>query len=274
MRKIAQKAAWLADQSPLLACPVCREPLLIEETSLVCANGHRFDLSRKGTANFLNAPVKTEYSRPMLEARRRALANGLFDPFLAEIKAQLTATDRLLDIGCGEGTPTAKLAESGAAAVGFDISQPAIELAGSLATSAFFCVADLAHLPFLAGRFSAIVDLFSPGAYEEFDRVRAPESRLFKVIPQADYLRELRQGLYGGTAKGTYSNARVLARFKAAYPQAKQTAIVYDHPVDAAGFADVLAMTPLSWQAPAEKREAMLAAPPASIHVAVDLLTI
>ncbi|MFD1484017.1 methyltransferase domain-containing protein [Lacticaseibacillus baoqingensis] len=274
MRKINQKAEWAAAQGPVFACPVCHEPLQAIETSLVCAAGHRFDLAKKGTVNFLNAPVKTEYTTEMLAARRRVLQAGLFAPFVTRIKQALSGQERLLDVGCGEGSPTAALAETGTATIGFDISAPAINLAGALETPAFFCVADLARLPFLTNSFDVLVDLFSPGAYAEFDRVLRPGGRLFKVIPATGYLRELREGLYSGTDKATYSNAAVKARFLQAYPDAVVTPISYDFPVATEQFADVVTMTPLSWQAPADKRQALLAAPPSSIHVDVELLQI
>ncbi len=50
------------------------------------------------------------------------------------------------------------------------------------------------------------------------------------------------------------------------------TPITYDWPVNATSFADVVTMTPLSWQAPAANRAALIANPPAAIHVAVELL--
>lgn len=274
MRKINQKAAWMAVQSPLFACPVCQQPMTVVDTSLTCENRHQFDLAKKGTVNFLNKPVPTEYDEPMLAARRDVLTAGFFDGFLDVIGQQLTASDRLLDVGCGEGTPTAKLAQSGAAAVGFDISAPAINLAGRLETPAAFCVADLARVPFLDRSFSVIVDLFSPGNYAEFNRVLTEGGRLFKVIPQSGYLQELRHGLYAGTDKASYDNSQVKNRFMAAYPQATCQRITYDFPVDAELFTKLVAMTPLTWQAPAAAREALIANAPASVKVDVDLLTV
>jgi 23S rRNA (guanine745-N1)-methyltransferase len=274
LRKIEAKAQMVSEQGELFACPVCHEPLEVTGTSLVCPEHHQFDLAKKGTVNFLNAPVATEYGTAMLAARRRVLSAGFFDQFLAEIATELTPGDRFLDIGCGEGTPTAKLAATGATGIGFDISAPAINLAGALDAPAFYCVADLARLPFLDDTFSAVVDLFSPGAYAEFNRVLRPGGQILKVIPDADYLHELRQGLYAGTPKGTYSNARVMDRFLAVYPHATVTPIAYDFAVTPELFADVVAMTPLTWQAPAAAKAALLAAPPASVHVAVDLLRV
>ncbi|WP_179394336.1 methyltransferase domain-containing protein [Lacticaseibacillus absianus] len=274
MRKIMQKSAWLKAQGPLVACPVCQAVMTVSETSLVCVAGHRIDLAKKGTANFLNKPVATEYTTPMLAARRRILEAGFFHPFLTAIAAQLRPSDRLLDVGCGEGTPTATLAAGVAAAVGFDISAPAIQLTGGLDTAAFFCVADLARLPFGDDTFDVLVDLFSPGNYAEFDRVLRPGGRLFKVIPAASYLRELREGLYGGTDKATYSNAQVRERFLVHYPRTTVREINNDFALTKAQFADLMAMTPLSWQAPAERRAAMLEHPPASMHVGVELLQV
>lgn len=274
MRKIEQKAAAIATAGTLFACPICHEPLTIEDTSLVCPEHHQFDLAKKGTVNFLNAPVATEYTEEMLAARRRVLTAGFFDHFLNAIATKTKADDRLLDIGCGEGTPTAKVAPQNGVTVGFDISAPAIKLAGVLDSPALFCVADLTRLPFADAAFTAITDIFSPGAYQEFERVLKPGGRIYKIIPAAGYLRELRQGLYAGTDKATYDNSRVLEHFLARYPEATQEPISYDFPADPELFADIVKMTPLSWQAPADKRAALLANPPASVHVDVALLTV
>ncbi|KRM72325.1 methyltransferase domain-containing protein [Lacticaseibacillus brantae] len=273
MRKIEQKIEFVQANPHLFACPVCGQELRPDQTSLVCDNQHRFDLNKKGTVNFLNAPVPTEYTETMLAARRRVLDAGFFSPFVDRIAAELSPRNRVLDIGCGEGTPTAALAQSGAATVGFDISAPAIKLAGALASEAFFCVADLTKLPFLAGSFDTIVDLFSPGAYAEFARV-APGGRLFKVVPNADYLKELRQGLYAGTAKATYSNERVLDRLLATYSNATITPIRYAFKASPTLFSDVVTMTPLSWQAPEEARAELLAQPPTEVTVDVSLVTV
>ena len=275
MRKRETKIHLAAAQAPLFACPVCGQPLQVTAGSLVCVNGHVRDFSHKGTLNFLNQQVATEYTTPMLAARRRMLNAGLFTPFLAAMAAKLPKHQRLLDVGCGEGTPTAYLAEAGQqTAVGFDISSPAINLAGGLAAPVLFAVADLAHLPFVNDAFDTVTDIFSPGNYREFRRVLRPDGQLLKIIPRAGYLREIREGLYSGTAKAVYNNEPVLKRFLAAFPDASQETITYDFPLAPTQFGDLMAMTPSTWQAPADQRDQMLAAPPISIHIDVDLLTV
>lgn len=273
MRKIEAKAQAIAAAGTLFACPVCGENLVSVGTSLVCANGHRYDLNKKGTVNFLNAPVNTEYGEEMLAARRRVLDAGFFSPFLNEMAREMHPDDRLLDIGCGEGTPTARLAKKAELAVGFDISAPAIKLAGALDSDALFCVADLARLPFADNSFNVIADIFSPGAYAEFERVLAPGGRIMKIIPNSGYLRELRHALYAGEDKEHYSNAKVKDHFLARYPDSTVTPITYDFDCTPALFADIVQMTPLTWQAPADKRADLLAHPLRSIHVDVELVT-
>ncbi len=280
MKKIDQARQFLQARPELFRCPVCLEPYdQVVDRSLVCPNGHNVDISKKGTVYFMQRAVASEYDDAMLAARRRMLQAGLFagitDAFVAKMP---TTPQTILDVGCGEGTPLndvlAKRGIKEDAAVGFDLSKPGINLATQLDNQAFFCVADLAQMPFSDGQFTTILDLFSPSAYQEFNRVLAPEGQLLKVIPNSDYLIELRQAIFpADSAHATYDNGKVLGLFQEHYPDATAERIRYQVPVSAQRFADLMLMTPMHWGATPERLAEVKANPFTEITVDVTLLT-
>lgn len=69
-----------------------------------------------------------------------------------------------------------------------------------------------------------------------------------KVIPNANYLGELRRLLYAeNDEKHEYSNQKVLDLFYKHYPKATSTRIKYGFSLDDALFAALMKMTPLQW---------------------------
>ncbi|TGD18161.1 methyltransferase domain-containing protein [Levilactobacillus suantsaiihabitans] len=280
MKKIDQAAQFLAAHTQLFRCPVCLTPYAsVEGHSLVCPNGHNVDLSKKGTLYFMQRAVASEYDNAMLAARRRMLQAGLFAGITAAFAAKLPASPQtILDVGCGEGTPLDDVLHRRAGhhdvAVGFDLSKPGINLATQLANDAFFCVADLAQMPFADHQFTAILDLFSPSAYQEFNRVLAPGGQLLKVIPNPDYLIELRHAIFpADSAHASYDNSNVLDLFRQHYPTATAERIRYQVPVPAELFADLMLMTPMHWGADEARLAAVKANPFPEITVDVTLLT-
>lgn len=280
MKKIDQGIAFVQANLGLFRCLVCDQPYeAVEGHSLSCPNGHQLDFSKKGSLYFLTHQVKSEYDADMLAARRRILQAGFFHPIVEAINAHLTAQpQRILDIGSGEGTPLAELLslhqQSKDIGIGFDISKAGVNLATQLETPAYFCVADLAQLPFTAKAFTAIMDVFSPSAYREFERVLAPGGQLLKVVPNSEYLIELRHLLFDPTDRQyTYDNDRVIELFKQHYPQAEQQRIRYEFDLSTVDFADLMVMTPLHWGATAASLTAARATGLAKITVDVSLLT-
>jgi ubiquinone/menaquinone biosynthesis C-methylase UbiE len=100
----------------------------------------------------------------------------------------LSPADRLLDVGCGTGAASRTAAEMGASVIGVDLSpkmvKEAMTLAGTTENLAFE-VADVEHLPFPDGRFTAVLcsNAFHhypdpAGAAAEMSRVLAPGGRL------------------------------------------------------------------------------------------------
>lgn len=253
MKKIDFGRNFVNEHLNLFRCPVCKSPFVgVTGYSLVCTNQHSFDLSKKGTLFFLTKQANNEYDRAMLWARHNILQAGLFDPIVTEISRHLNdGPETILDVGCGEGTPLTRLLKLRAGkdtAVGFDISKDGINLATQQPIDAFFCVADLARLPFNNQAFSTIIDLFSPSAYEEFNRVAQPAGKLIKIIPNSNYLHELREALFGsGQKNSSYSNDKVFDLFMKHYSKATINQLTYQFLIPEGMQQDMMIMTPLHW---------------------------
>ncbi|VDG20783.1 methyltransferase domain-containing protein [Lactiplantibacillus mudanjiangensis] len=281
MKKIDQGSQFVQRHLALFKCLVCDMPYAaVEDHTLKCPNGHQLDFSKKGTLYFLTHQVQSEYDAAMLAARRRILQAGFFKPIVTAINEQLPAQpQRILDIGSGEGTPLADLLtlhqQPKDVGIGFDISKDGVNLATQLVSPAYYCVADLAQLPFTNNAFTAIMDVFSPSAYQEFERVLAPGGQLLKVVPNANYLVELRHLLFEPTARQyQYDNQKVLDLFSQHYPQAEQRRIQYEFDLSTVDFNDLMVMTPLHWGATAERLAQARIEGLAKITIDVSLLTV
>ncbi len=262
MNKIELASRFLTTHLNQFECPVCHSPFTdVSAGTLRCHNDHTFDLSKKGTLFFLNAPVNTEYTDEMLRNRQQVLTSGFFEPMLTEVAKHLDG-DLILDAGSGEGTTTKWLASQYSTGdfVGLDISKPAINIAGSGVVNdpqPLFAVGDLAKLPFENDAVSTIVNILSPANYQEFDRVLQPGGTLIKVIPNSHYLTELRQLVYPEGAHATYDNTPVKQHFIDQYANIRFVPVTYQFALTPTLFKALFAMTPLTWQA-GDRREAIL----------------
>ena len=258
----------MAERLPVLRCPRCRQAMQRDGADFACARGHRVNVNRKGSLNFLSAPVDSCYDAALFEARRRVFASGCYDA-VAQAVADLLPEDpqRILDAGCGDGWYlNALLAQHpdwlGA---GIDISRDAIAQATEQPCPALWCVGDLRQLPFRDGAFTAVLDVLTPADYGEFRRVLAQNGVLVKVFPGTGYLKEIR------LARGMqpYEEGRVeeYLRGKAQVLAARR--VTLSMPVDAALWRDFVWMTPLNQDLSLEEKE-RLAAMPAG-QVTIDL---
>lgn len=261
MKKIEKGKLFLKQNLDIFSCPFCHENInALENNSLICDNQHVINLNKKGTVNFLTHSQKGDYdSKEMWQARRNILQKGLFDKIIEEILKEMPNEKvNLIDVGCGEGTPLVKLTEKRPqfkdAMVGFDISKDSINLATDNQKDIFFCIADLANLPFATNKIDAIIDIFSPSSYKEFNRVLSDKGKVYKIVPNSDYLKELRSLLYDKSSEhATYSNQKVVELFFENYPQAQKKEIKYKFKLTDDDFLDLLEMTPLKWGASDEK---------------------
>lgn len=274
IKKITQAANFLAEYQQDFRCPICHQAMTATSTSLICANQHQFDLSKKGTLYFLQKQIKTEYTTEMLAARGRMIERGIYGPLLDLIADWLPVDNQLtIDVGCGEGGHLTQLAQRGltGAKIGFDISKDGIYLASQQShNETFWCVADLTNLPFADHSATTILNIFSPSHYREFARVLTTDGTFIKVIPGPNYLRELRQAFYPDNDKSSYSNAPVMQHLSETATILKQQELTYQFELtDTAAFTDLLQMSPLEWQASADKITALKQNP--FHHISIDL---
>ncbi|MEE6634961.1 methyltransferase domain-containing protein [Limosilactobacillus pontis] len=279
MKKIEKQRQFVRAHLDLFRCPTCQEPFVqLEENSIVCGRGHRIDFNKHGYLHFLKGAADTEYGREMFLARRQLLDAGLFKPIIQAVAERLSQRPlKILDVGTGEGTPLAQLATlragQGDSLLGFDIAKAGVTLATQLDLDAFFCVADLRQLPFNDQAFDAVIELFSPSDYAEFNRVLAPDGTLVKVIPNADYLVELRHLLYSQDDQHAhYDNSRVRELFARHYPDSQVQRVRYRFALPAGMAAALVEMTPLHWGRGAKQLTASELAGLQAVTVDVSLL--
>jgi len=257
MKKMDQKISQMKEMDVLL-CPKCREELHVEEKSLKCKNRHTYDVSKKGTVNFVLGYGEENYNLAMLEARERVMAEGFFEEILTamaeEIYEDLLLLEkegdiiRILDAGCGDGSHLAMLGDAlkekglQVSMVGVDLSKDGILLAGRKMNDALYFVADLSALPFKDNSFDVILNILSPASYKEFQRVLSPEGRAYKVIPGAKYLTELRK-LYG---LSEYDNGEIVSHLKNHTVVYKERDVRVQKNVEPYA-DDLLLMTPMLW---------------------------
>ncbi|WP_230200134.1 methyltransferase domain-containing protein [Bacillus niameyensis] len=144
------------------------------------------------------------------EARRKIITeSAFFEPLSHSIAkviynhvAKTNETIFMLDMGCGEGSHLSNICEivssnyyDSVVGVGIDISKEGITEASKNYTERIWTVADLANTPFKNQQFDVILNILSPSNYSEFNRLLKADGVVIKIVPQSDYLKELREHL-------------------------------------------------------------------------------
>ncbi|MHC5269751.1 methyltransferase domain-containing protein [Enterococcus sp. LJL98] len=274
LKKIDRGALFIQEEAQRFRCPICHQEMLAKEKTLLCEQGHRFDLSKKGTPYFLNHQVKTEYNQAMFQHRRQLILAGMYQPLLDFI-APYCAKQRVLDVGCGEGSFLHQLKTQTPLlpSIGFDLSKEGVYLASDYGEELFWCVADLTNLPFQSQSFETILNLFSPSNYQEFTRVLTPGGQLIKVVPGSGYLKELRAAFYPeDQAKQNYSNQAVVDKFQETFHESERHLLTYVFEVPENSQLSLLEMSPLEWGVAPEIKKELQKNPLKKITIDLEVL--
>ena len=187
-----------------LICPVCGEKLNIAGSSYVCRNRHCFDIARQGYVNLLTVQQKHSLhpgdTKEQVLARRSFLDAGYYAPIadtLIETARSLGVTGNLLDVGCGEGYYSARLAaELGLNLTGMDISREAVRCAAGKYKTAQWLCATASHIPVEDHSCQLLTSLFALTMPEEFRRVLRQDGFFFQVLAAEDHLLGLKNIIY------------------------------------------------------------------------------
>jgi len=187
-----------------LVCPVCGSLLVKEERSFVCENRHSFDIARQGYVNLLTVQQKHSLApgdtREQVLSRRSFLEEGHYAPIanaLINAARKNGATGEILDVGCGEGYYSTRLAKALALPLtGLDISKEAVRCAAAKYKDAQWLCATAAHIPVPDGAAGVVTSLFALTLPEEYRRVIAPGGLYFQVLAAQDHLLGLKNIIY------------------------------------------------------------------------------
>ncbi len=286
MSNIKKHAAYMNQFVSQFRCPICDSSMKVTSwKSLIClTSGHTFDISRHGYVNFLTKPVKSSYRAGLFEARSQLMAEYHFFAPLHQAIADLISdrksekeTLTILDCGCGEGTHLKAVCDllqkkKTVHGIGIDIAKDGILRASKNSGGMLWAVADVANAPFQDRQFDVILSIFSPSNYAEFHRLLKKDGLVIKVVPQKDYLTELRQVLYADSERRTYSNTPAIERFTTHFQLDHLMRLRYTKTLHQQGIEWLLNMTPLAWSASAENINQFRKMESAQLTVDVDVL--
>ncbi|NQL62098.1 methyltransferase domain-containing protein [Streptococcus suis] len=248
------KHTRFSNSDQFFACPHCGQALDLDINSLRCPNRHTFDIAKQGYVN-LAPQVKqsANYHKSSFENRQAFLEAGYYDHLYAALEGKIAelGLQSVLDIGCGEGFYSRKLAEKmDLDILAFDISKDSILLAAKSdrTKSVKWFVGDLTKLPIQDKTIDGILDIFSPANYQEFARVLKAGGAILKLVPGPNHLKELRHLAKDQLRKEFYDNQAIVDHFKSYLGQVEQVLVSRTLPISLE-HAQVLAdMTPLFFQ--------------------------
>ena len=187
-----------------LLCPICAGTLQLDNKTCRCGNGHCFDVARQGYVHLL--PVQQKHSlspgdtREQVASRREFLSAGFYAPIadaLCAAALSLGAQGPIVDVGCGEGYYSARLAQAmQAELVGLDISKEAVRRAAGTYKNATWLCASAARLPLPDHSAGCITSLFALTMPEEYRRVLRKDGLYFQILAAEDHLMGLKSIIY------------------------------------------------------------------------------
>lgn len=281
-KKIDYAIDFLENNIDKFICPICQKNLFLkkEQKSLVCEENHTFDISKKGSIQLVNKFVKSDYDEELFNSRSFMMNSGLFAGVFKKIIENIGDKEFVVDAGSGEGSALIDIVKStNATAVGFDLASEGIfsSTRGLSEEKLLFAVSNLANIPLKNQSVDTIVNLLSPASYDEFQRILKPTGQLLKIIPNSNYLIEIRKfaAQRQDHIKETYDNKDVLDNLKKQVADIEIENINYEFLLNSSELKkNMFAMTPLTWSLPVSVKQEFIKSDIESITVDLQLLKI
>ena len=174
----------------------------------------------------------------MVTARRTFLTQGHYQPLIEAVLSCINSLQisSLVDLGCGEGTYTNRIAQAGIQVIGIDLSKAALKRAAK-AACATYVIANLTQTPLLDRSVDAALSIFSPFDAQEVLRI---SKRWFIVVrPQTDHLDELKAILYASVRPNPEPSVNLLG-----FTHYSRTDVRFSMDLDHEALNALLDMTP------------------------------
>ena len=231
-----------------LLCPLCGGTLQQTDKTCRCAANHSFDIARQGYVNLLPVQQKRSLNpgdtRAQVLSRRAFLEEGFYAPILNTLctaATELGCDGPILDVGCGEGYYSTRVAQTvNAPLTGLDISKEAVRCAAAKYKNAQWICGSAAHLPFPDNSAGLLMSLFTLTVPEEFRRVLRSDGFYFQVLAQEDHLLGLKSIIYPTLTHKEKNTTPQLPGFTLV----KQIPIRFSFTVEGIQVQNLLSMTP------------------------------
>lgn len=255
----------------MLICPLCQNPLTLNQKSYRCTNNHSFDIAKEGYVNLhlvQHKKSKNPGDTPQaVQARRRFLTSGFYAPLKSAIMDTVKAlsVQTVLDIGCGEGYYTAGLSEVAERVIGVDIAKSAVQTASKAYKSQSkqmggkdnitWVVGTGAMLPVADRSVGLCTSFFSPLPAPEMVRVLKNDGYLLVATPAPRHLYALREQLFGEV--NLHEPEKFISALAPDFCLINEQLISSDFYLNNTQIKDLLAMTPYAYKAKADRRASL-----------------
>lgn len=258
LKKIETTRLLLNENIDVFKCPLCKANMVtVDKNSVKCVNKHCFDISKKGYVNLLNSNTKTIYDKELFESRHEIYNSNVYDYLIEEIKSIIKNytlnkySNYILDAGCGEGYFLNKLSEdeeinNRCKLIGIDIAKEGISIATRGENEIIWCISDLANLPLQDSKFNIILNILSPANYKEFARVLSNGGIVVKIVPESNYLKEIRTSIQKDIKNSDYNNKNIIDVFKKHLDLIYDNRINYKTNINVLNLRNLVKMTPLT----------------------------